>query len=65
MFVFWIIAKSAVFSIIVVSRTEIPGIYTVWMVINCLLFILSVNLGHRVAEERLGPKETGLIVTVL
>ncbi len=34
MFVFWIIAKSAVFSIIVVSEQEIPRIYTVWMVIN-------------------------------
>ncbi len=32
MFVFWIITKSAVFSIIVVSK--IPGIYTVGMVIN-------------------------------
>ncbi len=34
MFVFWIIAKSAVFSIIVVSKNKIPWIYTVWMVIN-------------------------------
>ncbi len=34
MFIFWIIAKSAVFSIIVVSKNKIPGIYTVGMVIN-------------------------------
>ncbi len=34
MIVFWTIAKSAVFPIIVVSKKqEIPGIYTVWMVI--------------------------------
>ncbi len=29
------------------------------------LFFCSVHVGPRVAEERLGPKETGLIVTVL
>ncbi len=45
MFVFWIIAKSAVFPIIVVFKEqEIPGIYTVGMVIywnsnvNILIF---------------------------
>ncbi len=31
--VFWTIAKSAVFPIIVVSKNEVPRIYTVWMVI--------------------------------
>ncbi len=35
MIVFWAIAKSAVFPIIVVSKNKIPGIYTVWMVIYC------------------------------
>ncbi len=49
MFVFWIIAKSAVFSIIVVFKEqEIPRIYTVWMVIywnsnvNILIFEILI-----------------------
>ncbi len=33
MIVFWTIAKSAVFPIIVVSKNKIPKIFTVWMVI--------------------------------
>ncbi len=35
MIIFWTIAKSAVFPIIVVSKNEIPTIYTEWMVIYC------------------------------
>ncbi len=44
MIVFWTIAKSAVFPIIVFSKNKIPAIYTVWMVIywnsnvNILIF---------------------------
>ncbi len=40
-YVFWIIAKSAVLPIIVVSKNKIPVIYTAWMVIYC---DLNVNI---------------------
>ncbi len=61
MIVFWTIAKSAVFPVIVVSKEqEIPGIYTVWMVIywntnvnilifwdTALLLSLAVSSNHQ------------------